>query len=157
MYPYENERVMKKKSGPEQQQNDVVTGHEPLDRTPPEHFTLDQKLVWKEVIGLVDDSVVNKDRILLHDLCVAIELAQQMERDIRRHGIMILGQKDNWVKNPLLAPLNAQQQLIFRIANVLGMSPRSRATMKLQEPAVDVDDQLEPAKEDTSEKQPWDE
>lgn len=147
------------KSGPQKKSVDVSTTYKALDLTPPAHFDSEHVATWNELIHLIESSehVVNIDRLLLEDLAVSIVIKRKAELAVNRDGLSVLGQKGNIVRHPLVSTIRDQQQTIFRITNALFLSPRSRATASLKEPASELPAFLEdnPQAQPSAVKAPW--
>ncbi len=111
---------------------------------PPEHLddiALDE---WNRLVGeLAQVGTLHKlDRTLLATYCVLWSHLTQAERGIREHGLVIKGATGAAQASPYYSVAMRAASQLTRIAAELGLSPSSRARLKVQPPA-DQDDEFE--------------
>ena len=80
------------------------------------------------------------DHQMLELMCVHYGLARQAMTEIKKNGIISVGDRGNIIRNPALAVLNTNSQVFRRYATEFGLTPSSRAKLKVAEPDEDKDD-----------------
>ena len=112
-----------------------LPAHEPIPtqplRAPPAHLTVDEKRLWREVVGSMPEGLYTRaDKGTLERYCQKWAKHRQLGEEIAHTGNLVMGQAGNWVKNPLFLAQAQMADDMHRCATELGLTPASRSRIE---------------------------
>jgi P27 family predicted phage terminase small subunit len=97
---------------------------------PPSHFDDDQRAQWHHAIDNAPIGLLTEtDRVILTAWVVAVVEHRTATIKVRELGQLVKTADGNLIQNPYLPIINRQAVLIRQLANEMGFTPASRASI----------------------------
>lgn len=98
----------------------------------PKDLSLNQKRIWQDIVrNSAPGHLQRQDLILLRQLVVHVDLAEQYERKLNGIGHLIRTPNGMPQQSPYVGMLNRQTLIVQRLMSELGMTPCERSRLGL--------------------------
>lgn len=107
----------------------------------PKDLSLNQKRIWQDIVrNSALGHLQRQDFILMRQLVVHVDLAEQYERKLNGIGHLIRTPNGLPQQSPYVGMLNRQTLIVQRLMSELGMTPCERSRLGLDSEGADDDD-----------------
>jgi P27 family predicted phage terminase small subunit len=96
---------------------------------------------WGRVVPILDSMGVlsRLDRAVIADYCRVWGMLVKVETELENTNLMVKGQKDELVRNPLFSVANQLRQRFHKCCDLIGLSPGTRSKLDVSDKSADED------------------